>query len=240
MTNLITDISQRQAAKIAGFGYLLIFILGIFAYFFAFESLIVRGDAATTANNIIDNELLFRFGIASWVFVLSIDVVVAWALYVLLKPVNGNLSLFAAWFRLVFVAIFISALFNLFTVLQILSGPDFLTVFETNQLHAQSMLFLNAYQYGVDISFVFLSIHIFILGYLIIKSDYIPRFLGVLMIVASVGSLTDSFANFLSSNYANYEVAFLLIVVVPAITSELSLTFWLLWRGFNGIEKTRK
>ncbi|MCH7887085.1 MAG: DUF4386 domain-containing protein [Candidatus Marinimicrobia bacterium] len=101
MTNRTADISLRKAARIAGFGYLIIFILGIFANFFGFESLIVPGNAATTANNIIANESLFRFGIAGWVFILTIDAVVAWALYVLLKTVNRSLSLLMAWFRLV-------------------------------------------------------------------------------------------------------------------------------------------
>ena len=185
MTNRTADISLRQAARVAGFGYLIVFILAGFANSIAFENLIVPGDAATTANNIIANESLFRFGIAGWVIVLAFDAVVAWALYVLLKPVSRSLSLLAAWFRLVFVAIFASALVNLSSVLQLFSGADYLTVFEPSQLHAQAMLFLNTYEYGVTISFVFFGIHIFVLGYLIFKSGYIPKILGVFLIVCS-------------------------------------------------------
>ena len=90
------------------------------------------GDATTTANNIMANELLFRSGIVSWLIVLTCDVVVAWALYVLLKPVNKSLSLLAAWFRLVYSTIHGIALLNLIFVLQLLSGADYLTVFETD------------------------------------------------------------------------------------------------------------
>ena len=88
MTNRIADISQRKAARVAGFGYLIIFITGIFSNFFVLESLIVPGDAAKTANNIVGNDLLFRIGILSFIIMVVFDVVLAWALYVLLKPVS--------------------------------------------------------------------------------------------------------------------------------------------------------
>ena len=228
MTNHIADISLRKAAMVAGFGYLPVFILGGFANF---SNFIVPGDAATTANNIMASEQLFRTYIASWLIVLTADVVVAWALYVLLKPVNQSLSLLAAWSRLLFVAIFAIALVNHFPVLQLLSGADYLTVFEPNQLQAQAMSFVNAYTFGVNISFVFFGLHIFFLGYLIFKSDYIPRILGVLLIITSVGYQIDSFGNFLSSNYASNEALFIVFVAVPAVISEFSLTAWLLIKG---------
>jgi len=228
MTNGNADISLRKAAMVAGFGYLPVFILGGFANF---SNFIVPGDAATTANNIMASEQLFRTYIASWLIVLAADAVVAWALYVFLKPVNKSLSLLAAWFRLVFVAIFGIALLNLLIVLQLLSGADYLTVFEPNQLQAQAMSFVNAYTFGVNISFVFFGLHIFFLGYLIYKSDYIPRILGVLLIVASIGYFIDSFASILSSNYASNEIYFIMFIAVPAIISELSLTLWLIFKG---------
>ena len=182
------------------------------------------------------SETLFRTYIASWVIVLAFDTLVAWALYIFLKPVNKSLSLLAAWFRLVFVAIFGIALVNLLSVLPLISGADYLTVFEPNQLQAQAMSFVNAYAYGINISFVFFGLHVFFLGYLIFKSDYIPRILGVLLIVASLGYFIDSFASILSSNYANNEALFILFVAMPAIIAELSLTLWLIfkWLIFKG------
>lgn len=233
-TEWITEISPRNAAKIAGFGYLIVFILGFFGNFFVFEKLIVPEDAVTTANNIIANESLFRLGIASWLIVITFDALVAWALYVLLKPINKNLSLLAAWFRLVFVGIFGYSFVNYFSVLQLFSGADYLKVFETNQLQTQAMLLLNAHDYAVHISYIFFGLHIFLLGYLILKSGYIPPILGILLIVASCGYLIDSFGNFLSSDYANNKTAFLIFVAVPAIISELSLTIWLLFKGGKG------
>jgi hypothetical protein len=115
--------SLKKISKFAGFGYLIIFITGIFANFFVLESLIVSGDAATTANNIIGNDFLFRIGIFSFIIMVVFDVVLAWALYVLLKPVNKNLSLLSGWLRLVNSTIFGIALYNLFNVLQIFFYP---------------------------------------------------------------------------------------------------------------------
>jgi hypothetical protein len=231
MKNRIADISLRKAAIVAGFGYLIIFITGIFSNFFVLESLIVPGDATTTSNNIMGNDLLFRKGILSFIIMVVFDVVLAWAFYVLLKPVNKNLSLLSGWLRLVNSTIFGIALYNLFSVLQILSGAEYLKVFVTGQLQAQVMLFLNAFNYTWLIGLVFFGLHLFVLGYLIFKSGYIPRILGILVIVASVGYLIDSFANFLLPNYTDYKDIFLLVVVVPGIIGELSLTFWLLFKG---------
>ena len=115
--------------------------------------------------------------------------------------------------------------------MQLLSGADYLKVFEPSQLHAQAMILLNAYQSGFNIAYVFFGLHIFGLGYLILKSNYIPRILGVLLIVAFVGYQIDSFASVLSPSYASNETNFLLFIAVPAIISELSLTLWLLFKG---------
>jgi len=122
MTNQILNISLRKVAGVAGFSYLIIFISGIFANFVVLQNLIVPGDATATAINIMGNEILFRTGILSFIIMVIFDVVVAWALYELLKPVNRSLSLFAAWFRLVNAAIFGMALYHLLNVLQILGG----------------------------------------------------------------------------------------------------------------------
>ena len=227
-----SDITLRQAARIAGLAYLIfIFILGGFTNFIARQPLIVPGDAATTATNIMASESLFRMGIAGGAILLVADLVVAWALYIFLKPVNRSLSLLAGWFRLLFVAFSGIALLNLFRVLLLLSGADYLTVFETGQLQAQVMLLVGAHDYGINISYVFFGLNIFLLGYLIFKSDYVPRILGVLLIVASVGYQIDSFASFLSSDYADNEALFFVFVGGPAIIAEFSLTLWLLIKG---------
>ncbi|NOY60637.1 MAG: DUF4386 domain-containing protein [Calditrichaeota bacterium] len=231
MTNRIADISQRKAAIVAGVSFLIMFIAAIIAEFLARQSLVVPGDAATTANNIMANELLFRSGIFSYLIILILDVVLAWAFYVFLKPVNKSLSLLAAWFRLVYTAIFGIALLNLVTVLSLLSGADYLTVFETGQLYAQVMLSLNAFSDGWAIGYVFFSLHLFFLGYLAFKSGYIPRIMGVLLIIAGFGYLIDNLAKLVLPGYENYAAIILLIVFLPCLIGEMAFCLWLLFKG---------
>lgn len=233
MTNHISDISLRKAAIVSGFGLLFMAVFAVFAYNFVFPNLIVPGDAATTVNNIMANELLFRMGICSFIIVIILDVVVAWALYVLLKPVNKSLSLLTAWFRLVYSAIFGIALANYFRVLNLLSGADSLTVFETDQLHTKVMLSVNAFNDGWAIGYVFFGLHLFGLGYLVFKSGHIlfksvniPRILGVLLIAAGLSYLIDNFGKFLSPN-TNLNIA------TFTGWGELLFMFWLLWKGWK-------
>jgi len=238
-TTNISDISLKQAARIAGIAYLMVFVVAIFANGFALDKLIVLGDVTTTINNIIANETLFRLGITSWIIVMVFDAVVAWALYIFLKPVNKSLSLLAAWFRLIFVVIFGVSLINHFSVLELLSGSEYLAVFDTNHLHAQAIALLYKYNFGVHVSFLFFGIHIFFLGYLVLNSGYVPKTLGIMLIVASIGYLIDSFGNFLSPSYANNETLFIIFVAVPAVISELSLTLWLLFIRSKSSSTTR-
>jgi hypothetical protein len=124
----------------------------------------------------------------------------------------------------VYAAILAIALYNLFSVLLLVSGTDYLTVFETDQLHAQVMLFLNGFSYGWDIGTIFFGLHLFVLGYLVFKSGYIPRILGVLLIIASLGYLVDTFGEFLSPNYS-------ITIAMFTFIGELLFMLWLLLKG---------
>jgi len=226
MTNRIADISQRQAAIVVGVAVIIMFISAVIPYFLIRPSLIVPGDAATTANNIMASEGLFRISIASELIMFLSELVLALALYVLLKPVNKSLALLAAWFRVVHVAILGSNLLNLYVVLQLLSGADYLTVFEPDQLHALVLLFLNAYSDGFNIQ-VFSGLHLFVSGYLVFKSGYFPRILGILLVVAGLNYIIDTFAFVLLPNYV-YPVVFL---ALPVVIAENAFFVWLLWKG---------
>lgn len=232
MTHRAEDISPRTAARVAGAGLLAMAVLALFADFYVLERLVVVGDAATTVANIGDNEGLFRLGTAGFLIVAILDVVVALALYVFLKPVSERLAMLAAALRLAYAAILGIALVNLAQASALIGGDEYRAVLEPNRLHAQVMLFLDAFDYGWRrVGLVFFGLHLLVLGYLILKSDYVPSLLSVLLMAAAAGYLTDSFANILLPNYADYETAFLLIVAIPALIGELSLTFWLLFRG---------
>ncbi len=164
-----------------------------------------------------------------------LDVVVAWALYVLLKPVNRSLSLLAAWFRLVYAAILGIALANLFSALLLLSGADHLAVFETDQLYAQVMLFVDTFSYGWDIGIVFLGLHLFVLGYLVFKSCYVPRILGVLLIIGGFGYLID-FAAFIF--FPSFQPISGMINTITGM-GEIVFGLWLLIKSVN-VERWEK
>jgi len=223
--------SIKKTARIAGVLYLIVAIAAFFGPMYVLPSLLVPGDATTTANNIMASESLFRAGIVSYLIIFLSEIVLSVILYVLLKPVSKTLALVATFFRLAMTTIHGINLLNQFFAMLLLSGADYLTVFETDQLHALVMLFLNAHEKGWSIGLAFFSFHVFFLGYLVFKSGYLPRILGVILILASLSYLIDSFANFLLLNYEHYEAIFALVVFVPAFIAELSLCLWLLWKG---------
>jgi hypothetical protein len=229
-TSRFADISIRKSALVAGFGLLLMAILAPIANFGVFETLIVPGDATATADNIMASPGLFRTGIFVFLIVAILDVVVAWALYILLKPVNKSLSLLAAWLRVVYAAIFVSALSQPLIVLQLLNGSEYLKVFETNQLHVQVLLSLNAFIDEWNMGLVIFGLHLLVLGYLAFKSGYIPKILGILVIIAGLGYLIDNLGKLLSPNY-NVTIAMFTFI------GEVLLIFWLLWKGIKGVDK---
>jgi Domain of unknown function (DUF4386) len=223
--------SLRKYAAIAGLSYLIIILTGIFANFFVLENLVVPGNASVTAENISANEMLFRVGIFSFLIMVIFDVAAAWALYLFLKPVNKNLSLLAAWFRLINAAVFGFALFYLLIVLKFLDGAGYLTALDAVNLKSTVILALDSFNFAWLIGLVFFGIHLSLLGYLIFKSSYIPKFLGILLIAASLGYLIDGTANILLHNYTDYKDIFTLIVAVPGVIGEFSFCFWLLFKG---------
>ena len=235
MTIRITDASPRTAARIAGIGYLIIFGLAIFANFFVREGLVDPDSAAATFANIADSEFLFRIGMVSFLGVFIIDVVIAWALYVLFKSVSRELSLLTAWFRLVYTLFLGVALIFFFVVLDLVSGAGYLAAFEPGQLDAHVALMLNAFNYAWLIGLAGFGIHLMLLGYLMLASHTAPRVLGILLTVAGAAYVLDTIANVLLSNYVDYETVFLLIVAVPAVVAELGFAVWLLTSG--GVEQ---
>ncbi len=221
--------SPMLLARIAAVLYLVITVAAIVAHIYMPEQLIVAGDAATTASNIASSDFLFRSAIAGEFVVLLSEVVLSIILYVLLKPVNRMVSMIAAVSRLVMTTIHGLNLLNYFIILTLLSGADYLSVFNTEQINALVMLFLDAHAYGFAIGIAFLIIHVFALGYLIYKAGYIPRIIGVLFILAGFGYLVDSVGILL---LPAYETTPALAAMVIAI-AELAFPIWLLVKGVN-------
>ena len=225
MTNPIADMSPRKAAKIAGVVYLICIVLAAFATIFVRGKLIVYGDAATTVNNIMASDSLFRLGFVSDLIRQTVLVLLPLVLYKLLKPVNKNIAALMVVLALVGITIgFINKL-NLIAPLLLLNSADYLKAFEADQLYAQVMLFLDLNEQGEFIQ-MFLSFWLFPLGYLVYKSGFLPRILGILLIIAGFGYLIDSITFFLFPNFG-------VTISVVTFIGEVLFMLWLLIKGVN-------
>ena len=233
MADLPTQHTTQSYARFAGLGYLLIIISGIFAEFFVRSGLIVPGDPSATATNIVGSEFLFRSGLASEFLMLSADVAVALFLYVVFKGVNKSLALLAAFFRLTHASIVGANLLNVYVPLLLLRDGGYLTSLAEGQRQALALLLLEAHGYGYAIGLVFFGVYCWILGYLILRSQLVPRILGYLLLVAGSGYLIDSFGRTLLSNYADYQNLLGMVVLLPAFVAELSFSLWLVVKGVD-------
>lgn len=225
------DTNPRTAARIAGVGYVILFVLGVFANFIVKEGLIVSGDAQATAANIAESEELFRLGMVAFLAIFFLDVLVAWALYIVFRSANRDLSLLTAWFRLVYAVFLGAALVSYFQALQLLRDTGPLTVIQTSQRNAQALLALDTFNSTWLIGLAAFGIHVILLGGLVLQSRYAPKALGYVLIAAGAAYVSDTLAHTFLSNYNNYEGLFITIVSVPAVLAEGWFGLWLLLRA---------
>lgn len=187
-TNATNRTSVGKAALIAGLGLLIMAIAAPFAELYVYPQLVIRENAMETVQNILANKTLFNSAIMGYLIAFLCDVLVAWALYLFLKPVDENLSLLTAWFRLIYTVIALVALLNLVTVSGLLSAPSSLAQSQPDQLYAQVMLLLTTFRSHWYFGLLFFGIHLALLGYLVFRSNYIPKIMGVLLIIAGLSS----------------------------------------------------
>jgi hypothetical protein len=201
-------------------------VLAPFAYFFVLQGLVEPADSAATVKNITASEGLFRIAIAAWLVVIALDVVVAWALYVLLRPVNEALAVLVAWLRLVYAAIFAIAVANLFDIAQALGGQR--AALGSEQLQAEVMSSIGSFENGWDLGLAIFGLHLLGLGVLLFRSSLMSRVLGGLVVLAGIGYLVDSLGEILIPGYA---------VSLAAVTfvGEVLLIVWLLWVAARGL-----
>ena len=231
MENQTTIVAQAKAARIAGLIYLIAMATGLFAEFnFPFpSSLVVIGDAAKTASNIMAHEQLFRIGITSNIITFVLDVVLIWALYVLLRPVNRNLALLAVFFRLVETSIAGVAIINYFVALQFVSDADHLKAFDSEQLQALSVLHYT-YASTWTVVAIFLCFGSTIFSYLLFKSGYIPKALAAWGIFSSLLLMVTEFAIII---FPDLQKTLIPVCYAPIVISEVTYGFWLLFKGVN-------
>lgn len=218
---------RRRAARIAGISYLVMFALAIFANFVVREGLIEPGNAEATVANLTESTGLFRLGLLAFVIIFVLDLVIAWALHVVFRPVSRDVSLATAWFRLVYTALLGVAVVSMFQVLHIL-GSDSLGFLSTEQVNAQTMIELASFESAWLIGLVAFGIHLAMLGVLIVRSGLVAKALGFVLMAAGVAYVSDTLARGLLSDYEAVAGLFLVAVALPSMIGEGWLGFWLL------------
>jgi hypothetical protein len=228
MTGRIAEASPRVKARAAGVFYFITIVTALFAEVAVRGHLIVSGDAPATAHNILASETLYRLGFVADLIAGAAYLVVTVLLYELLKPVSRGLSLLAAFFSLVGVAVgAVSSLGHLGALL-LMGGAHYLNVFDTAQLQAMALLSLKLHGQGANVGLIFFGLYCLVIGYLIYKSTFFPRTIGVLMTIASVSLLTNGFLTFLAPAFGSG----IYILALDGI-GEISLALWLLVFGVN-------
>ena len=216
--------SPRTKARIAGGFYLATILTGVFTELFI-SHLVVSGDAAATAANILSHESVFRLGFAVYLVELACQITMTALMYDLLKPVSRSGSLLAAIFGLIGCAVKILSRLFFFAPLLVLGGAHYLSVFSAEQLHALALLPLRVDYHAEAIAMVFFGFSALLKGYLVFRSTFLPRILGVLSAVGGLGWLTYLY-ELLASRMAGYTVSF-------AVVAGFSTVPWLLVFGVN-------
>jgi hypothetical protein len=230
MTINTIDDAQRTAAKIAGLACPISFVTVVAVNFGIFGRLIVSGNPAETARNILAHETLFRIGVAgNMVYCVGV-VVLLTALYVVLKPISQNLALLAAFGRLIHGLTWLLATLNLFTALRLLSDADFSHAFGPDQLSTLARLYLSGYD-AYYVGLLFWALGATVGSYLWYKSGYIPRTLAAFGVISSAWCVGCTLVFYIVPDFP--EVVNLWWFDSPMAISELALSFWLLFKGLR-------
>jgi len=224
-TQRVTPVENYVRA--AGVMFLLTMIFGGIGEFYVPSKLIVTGDANATAQNISANMALFRFSFASYLIEAICDIGLAWVLYVLLRPVRRNVALLAAFFGLVSTAVFAGGELFYFSATFILGGGDSMKAFTPDQVSSLALLSLKFYGACAAAFMGLYGIAAFIRGYLIYKSEFLPRTLGILLMIAGAGFVMKNFTYVLTPRFSSD------LFVIPMSVAGLALTVWFLVKGVD-------
>jgi hypothetical protein len=231
MTSSTIDNSQRTAAKVAGLSCLLTMAIVVFANYGLLNPLIVPGNPAETARNIVVHETQFRITVTCFLAYSAGVVVLLAALYVILKPVNPGLALVGALFRLVFALLWLLTTLNLLSALRLLGSASYLQVFEADRLQALARLHLGANFDAYYVGLPFFGLAATVCSYLWLKSNYIPRALAAFGVISSAWCVLCAFVFLIFPGFAKpvnpdwFDS--------PMALFEAALSFWLLFKGLR-------
>ncbi|HVS81741.1 MAG TPA: DUF4386 domain-containing protein [Pyrinomonadaceae bacterium] len=219
--------STKRQARIAGLWYLLLGITAPIGLVYVPGKIIVPGNAAATIDRLRASESLLRIGIGSELFHQVIGVFLVLALYRLFKAVNQKYAVLMVIFSLLGLPIIFLNVLNEIAAIVLVSGADFLSAFDKRQLDALAYLFLRLHSQGITVASIFWGLWLFPFGILVIRSGFIPGFLGVLLFIAGFAYLAESFTTLVLTRYAPFVGKFAMILMA----AELPIMFWLLIWG---------
>lgn len=223
-------LTPRALCKVGGVMYLLVILLGLCQELFVRGKLFIPGDTTATAEGLRAMAFLWRSGLAMEIAMLFAAIVLGWVIYCLLRPTNKDLSLLALLFCLSAVAVEASYTLRALEALYPLGGNAYLGAWTAEQLAGMSYLSARAYVAGFGIVLFFFSPYFLVAGYLLLRSGYFPRALGVLYMLPGVGYLSHGLAQILAPAYAG---KVFMVIAGPAFVGELSLCLWLLFKGVD-------
>ena len=223
--------SSRQAALIAGISILIMAIAAIFAFGHVYEGMVVPADASATAENILNSGSVFRLGIFTWLIILICDILAAWGLYVFFRAANENFSLLTAWFRVVYAAVLGIALYNFVMVLQLLEGDTMLSIFESEEVFAQALVYLQGFEGTWSMGLILFGIHLLLLGWLAFRSGFLPKWISVLLLLAGLGYVVVHTGKMLFPGGEEVISILNMVFMVPMIAGEVGMGIWLLVKG---------
>jgi len=226
--------SLKKTARVAGILYFIMDIFMIFSGMVVDPKLYVPGDAAATVSNILASEWLFRLGFVSWIVGYIVFLFLVLALYNLFKSVDKGQARLMVILVVAGVPLSILNMLNQYAPIVLLSGAEHLSAFNPAQLQSLSMVFLDMYQHGMMVAEIFWGLWLIPLGILVYKSRFVPKALGVLLIVGCFGHLLSFLSTFLFPDYN----AILIPIAQTAMIGELPIFLWLLIKGVKDQQLT--
>nr|WP_288934589.1 DUF4386 domain-containing protein [uncultured Allomuricauda sp.] len=220
----------RQASLVSGIGYLLIFISGFYANFAILETMVVPSNAEVTVTNFLKDRSSLGWGIVGFLAMLFFDVVLVYSLFFVTKKVSRKLSFVASGFRLLHAIGFGIALMCLVEIYRITGDSLGLNM---SSLQNLVMFLLQRFDEIWTMGLLLFGVHLTLLGYLSLKSDFVPKGLGCMLLLAAIGYLVSCSAKLVMPNYDDYEQGLELLVVLFGVAGELSFTVWLLIKGLK-------
>ena len=231
MVNKKPEISPQLYARIGGLAYLIIIVAGAMGEIFIRHKIVIQGNAVATSQNISASPLLWRIGIFGDLVMHVLDLVLGIVYYTLFKRVNKSLALLSLLFGVIQTAVLVANKMNLMMPLFLSEDASYLKTFTPQQLQALSYLSIKAHEYGFGIGLIFFGFECLIDGYLIFRSEFLPRILGIMIFIAGLCYLANSFLLILSPKLE--DSLFPVILGPLAFIGEFSMCLWLLIKGVN-------